>query len=924
MATCFGDEMKTASSASALSISIFLALAFGVGCGGGAGSLDPAPLVERLSVPPDSRVFSLAELTHEETVRSWSFNSPADADQWQVAPTLAKNSVNRHGLCLSPTDVGATRMSLTAAVNFQAKDVSVIDVTFKNATHVNSLLYWAGPDGNFSPKRRARVSETIRKGGQVRVARFRVDEETRWKGKIRHLKIEPAIESETEFCIASVAAVQDQVIPSLVDTVWRRPWKVDLNHTIRNALVAFPGRPWITEVEVPKGGATLRFVPGIPKGIGKRVKFTVHVLREDGAQQELFAKRYGGTPEYKPGWQGPVGVSLDSFKGQTVQLAFEVTGIDRIRRKVGLAAWGNLQMALIHNHRPSAPNIVFICLDTVRADHLSSYGYGRQTTPNIDRWAANSGVLFETTVAPSPWTLPSHISMFTGLDAIRHGANYRLPARAEFEMIAERFADEGYETIAWTGGGYLGPGYALHQGFETYNYWLGPKQREVVENVEQTIEWLSHERERPFFLFLHTYEVHEPYFERQPFYDRFAEESGRPKIPSNWVATRRQARMAGDGFLAHKEVMMSPDHGRTWDPIPSGLKDSVIDRYDAGLAFTDAHIGKVLDAIEAQGKTENTVVLLTSDHGEGLGENGMSGHSYLYDFNILVPLIIAAPGSGWPQGYRVSEQVRSVDIVPTLLDLAGLEIPEGIDGETLAPLLKENHGNDDRPGWSYAASSNRGIALRTAETKYIFNNTAWRPAFGTEQLFHLSADPSESENLATNRHDQTEAFRKMVTDKVSREAVGIWIHLQNPADGAMALELRGIEVASPARLKAVAFPGAGLEYINDSDPRAVAEIPGRAEAILYSEATGEAQVSVTVRLPGESTEGNWRLRIEDIVESPWSVRLKKGSWVEGRGAAASTGAAITVYTSGAFGEEVSPETMTDEIQDQLKALGYIE
>lgn len=916
--------MKILSPALPLPISIILTLMFGVGCGGGPVLSDSPSYFESLSTPPDSRIFSPAEITVERVVQSWSFVNPADVEQWEVTPESAIKSVDRQGLRLNPGNDLSTPIALTTPVDFPAQDISVIEVTFNYTSHVNSLLYWAGPDEGFSRKRRTPVSETSRKNGQVRVARFHVNDVASWKGNIRHLKIEPALETKTEYSILSVAAVEVQVMPNLVDSARQRPWKVDFDHTLRDSVVAFPDRPWINEVTVQTEGTTLNFVPGLPNGVTERVKFAVHLLEKDGTRQELFARNYGGNPKYEPGWQKPVSVSLDSFKGQKIRLAFEVTGIKSIRRKIGLAAWGNLQLTVIPRDHVLTPNIVFICLDTVRADHLSTYGYGRQTTPNIDRWAAKRGVVFETAVAPSPWTLPSHISMFTGLDAIRHGANYRLPARAEFEMIAEKFADKGYETIAWTGGGYLGPGYALHQGFETYHYWLGPKQREIGDNVRETIEWLSQKRERPFFLFLHTYEVHEPYFERQPFYDRFAAESGRPRIPSNWVASRRIGRGPEDGFLAHKDVMMSPDHGQTWDPIPPDLKDGVIDRYDAGLAFTDAQIGKVLDAVESLGHAEDTIVLLTSDHGEALGEHGLSGHVSLYDFNILVPLIIAAPGSGWPQGHRVSQQVRSIDIAPTLLDLAGFEVPDDIDGETLSSLLGDDSRNGNRSAWSYAASANRGIALRTEEKKYIFNNTAWSPAFGGERFYDLSADRSESVNVANNHLGKIESLRKSVTDRLSREAVGVWIHIQNPTDKALTLELSGKGVASPTRLKAVVFPGAGMEYLEGDEPRAVAEIPGHSKALLYSEVTEEAQISVNPQLQDGPPGPRWRMRVRDVRKSPWSVRLVGNSWIEKGGDIGTTEVAVMIFTSGAFGVEASPETMTEEIQDQLKALGYIE
>ena len=879
-------------------------------------------IAERMSAPPDAEVFSLSTLTTETLVTSWLMSEPARAGLWQVEPRRARGAVDRRGLWIRAAGDNAVPPRLTAQVEIVAPEVTVVELRLRNSIRTDCQLLWAGAGQEFSADRR--ISDVGHDRGPVRFFRFRVGEHPQWRGTIRRLQIRPAIPSRRDFAVISVRALRQRPSPDLLAAASSRAWKVGLGNTLREARLAFPGRPWTATVRVPKGETELRFVPGLPAATDGQIELSVRSAAGDGRRDLLFSAAYSPPAADAGGWQEPVRIPLTGLADRQLDLTFAMTTTGADGAAAGFAAWGGVQL-VVAGREPRPPNVVLIAIDTLRADRLSAYGHDRQTSPNIDRWAKERAVLFEQVVAPSPWTLPSFISIFTGLDAVRHGANYHLPARSGLEMLAETLAGQGYETAAWTGGGYLGPAHGLHQGFESLTYHLGPKADELAANIEPAIDWLGSRRDRPFFLLFHTYEVHDPYFQRQPFYDRFAERSGLPPIPSDWVAPRRRPPQPDDGFMVSRELMMSPDRGRSWQQVPPELRAGVADRYDAGIAHADEQIGRLLDAIEEHGHASRTVVILTSDHGEALGERGLGGHSYLDDFNLMVPLIIAAPSASWPAGKRVPQQVRSVDIVPTVRELVGLEAGEELDGESLVPLVHGRTTAGDRLAWSYAAISNRGVALRLPTVKYLFNNTAARPIFAQERLFDLARDPQELDDIADQRPADAARFRRLVRRRLADQVAAVWFRLRSGNRYPMTVELTGLDTVGPSRLKAVELPSDGVRYDTADKGRAVVELPAAAEALLYSEVltNGTVQLRVDSAAPGLESR-RWTLKIPDIAKRSWSASVTNGAWTEQPAAAGASGPGLSIFTTHGLEAGPGPAQANREIEDQLRALGYVQ
>jgi len=347
------------------------------------------------------------------------------------------------------------------------------------------------------------------------------------------------------------------------------------------------------------------------------------------------------------------------------------------------------------------PNILVVTFDTTRWDHVG-YATGRKgLTPMLDALAAR-GSWFSTCVTPQPLTLPSHTSIFTGLYPFHHGVRnngtYIVPERDV--TLAERFRDAGYTTHAVISAFVLDSRFGLDQGFDSYDDDLsgGPKQKmfmfkevKAKQTAARAVRWLKQERnrDRPFFLWVHFFDPHADY-----------------EPPAEWAA-----RFPGDP-------------------------------YQGEIAYADNSLGYILKELDDEQILDRTVVVFTADHGDGLGEHGESTHSlFVYESTTRVPLLFTGPGV--PKGKRVDQLVRTIDIAPTVLDLADLDVPDDLDGTSLVPVWKGR--GDRRTAYleTFVTRLNFGWAelraMRDATTKVIL---APRP-----EAYDLAEDPGETHNF---------------------------------------------------------------------------------------------------------------------------------------------------------------------------------
>jgi choline-sulfatase len=415
-----------------------------------------------------------------------------------------------------------------------------------------------------------------------------------------------------------------------------------------------------------------------------------------------------------------------------------------------------LLLAGCHRQRPAAvsagrPNVLLVTIDTLRADHLGCYGHAGAATPTLDALSAR-GVRFLTAIAQVPLTGPSHASILTGRTPLGHGfrdnGGYVIPAEAK--TAAEDFRQAGYRTAAFVSGFPLDRRFGFDRGFDAYDDHLpkgnDPRRTPYVERLadattDAALRWLHSPvpagAAASFFLWVHYYDPHAPY---------------EPPAP---LAARFRA---------------AP--------------------YDGEIAFVDAQLARLLRGLEEKGALARTVVLLTGDHGEALGEHGEDTHGlFVYDATLKVPWIMVGPGL--PAGSTATTVARSIDVLPTLLDYAGLPPAAGVEGRSLRPAA-EGEEMSDAPAYAETLYPEREFgwaalhAWRTSKFKLI---EAPRP-----ELYDLEADAAETANRVAAQPARVEELRQKLQAVLSR-----------PAPAAAA----SVDPETAAKLGALGYVGGG-------------------------------------------------------------------------------------------------------------------
>lgn len=408
---------------------------------------------------------------------------------------------------------------------------------------------------------------------------------------------------------------------------------------------------------------------------------------------------------------------------------------------------------------PRPRNAVLIVLDTLRADRLSAYGNPRITSPVLDA-LARKGILFEQVVTNAPWTLPAMVGLLAG--------DY--PTARVFDgtllvSLVEDLLRAGFETAAFTEGGFVSKHWGLDRGFTVFEdheaierpWRTGrlaktPGERPAVGGIEHTFlaarAWLEQRGEEPFFLLVHTYEPHTPY-RRRSFVESEAIEPG----------------LLGPTFEIANAAMAKTDH-----PQKGSLGDTefryIRALYDGGVEESDRRVGELLETLAQGGLSHDTLVVVTSDHGEDLGDRvpprpGSHGHG-LYDETVLVPLIFYDPTRNYP-ARRIATQVRSIDTFPTILDLLGVPTPEGARGRSLLPLL-EGGENEHRLAWSWIPSTGalrfrERMGVRTGSHKLILTPAQEPEMEPRIEWYDLGADAGERVNLEGSEPEREQVLR---------------------------------------------------------------------------------------------------------------------------------------------------------------------
>ncbi|HEY2774461.1 MAG TPA: sulfatase [Candidatus Binatia bacterium] len=366
-------------------------------------------------------------------------------------------------------------------------------------------------------------------------------------------------------------------------------------------------------------------------------------------------------------------------------------------------------------------NVILISFDTVRSDHLGAYGYERATSPNVDALAKKS-VLFERAISQAPWTLPAHASMLSGLYPSRLGV-LRYPATRilsdQNTVLPEVFRSAGYATAGFTGGGFVSYHYGFDRGFDQYI----SRGRRYEHNLDSTIDWLEEHKDKPFFLFFHGYDAHRPYYSK--------------------AVDKKEMGLPADSDVEQPRYCLQDDRG-----VPDDAKrEHIVRYYDASIHHGDRAIGVLLQTLDQLHLMDNTVILLTSDHGEEFFEHGNCDHvRFLYNESIHVPYMVYIPGFS-PQGMREEGLIpASISVARTLLDIVGIE--HAMPGVTLLPMLMGKqkgfpvvYSEADSAAGSLG-SRGRAIAITKPTVKLISYIEE-----GNDEAYDLKEDPDEHHPL---------------------------------------------------------------------------------------------------------------------------------------------------------------------------------
>jgi len=402
---------------------------------------------------------------------------------------------------------------------------------------------------------------------------------------------------------------------------------------------------------------------------------------------------------------------------------------------------------------PARASLILISIDTTRADHLGCYGYAEGTSPHVDRWA-REGVVFEQALSPVPITLPAHATLLTGYLPHRHGVRdngvYRLPG--DVPTLAGRLSAAGYNTAAVVASAVLDRQYGLARGFTRYDdpqtsgSGLVIAERPAAAVTDAALA-AARTLQDPFFLFVHYFDPHAAYAPPGPFAQRFRE---RP--------------------------------------------------YDGEIAYVDSEIERLRLELGRAGRLGGAVVVVTSDHGEGLGEHGEATHGvFLYNATLHVPLVVIAPGR-WPAGRRVAGPVSLADVAPTLAELAGLAPDPVADGQSLTPLV---------------AGTEEGARVFPLESEFGYNAYGWAPLVGLfdgrfkwirapqAELYDLATDPGERHNILARESDRARSLARRWREVVQGDRRELAQAPGAKGDSAQLARLRALgyvaESAAPAK-----------------------------------------------------------------------------------------------------------------------------
>jgi arylsulfatase A-like enzyme len=586
--------------------------------------------------------------------------------------------------------------------------------------------------------------------------------------RIRHLLIRPTDAAGAEFAIESVRLVfrreHLEGVPSGVS------WQA-LGDVFRETLVTRTPEAVRFPVTLPSR-PLLHLALGTPED--EPVTFTVNARRGD---EDVELLRNTVTTPHR--WERRV-VDLSAFAGSSVTLSLSAS-----HEKAGtLAFWGApaVRQRVDPDARAGGPpqTVIMLQADTLRTDHLDLYGYARPTAPVLRR-LAGEGAHFLHAITQTSWTKAATPAVLASLYPSTHGVHAfadRLPASAT--TIAEVYRQAGYATVSFSSVLFTGQFTNLHQGFEELHESestagrAGPRGAKTArEYVDRLLGWLEDHRDVPAFVFLHVFDPHSPYEPNRPYDTLWAD----PQRREDYIAAlEKLKRVVEDPFLAQRGMATRAEL------IEAGIDPDWFlqyskDWYDGSIRGMDAELGRLVEALQALGLRERSLLAFFADHGEEFHEHGRMWHGQgVYGEMIRVPLVLWGPGRV-PQALRVDEPVQLIDVMPTLLELSGLESPKEAQGVSLRPLLGAAGGTAAAERWkrrplvaekqplspTHHPAAGESYAIIEGEWKLIHN--AVRPPGAPEfELFRFYEDPRDAKDVAAQNPEVVARLQRLLDE----------------------------------------------------------------------------------------------------------------------------------------------------------------
>lgn len=456
--------------------------------------------------------------------------------------------------------------------------------------------------------------------------------------------------------------------------------KINLENLSLDVLMAPPESRLEFQFSLPKK-SFLEFGTGIYTENVHEGPFATRfkILLEDGKNEKvIYDKEFILQPESLKEQMVNEKIDLSPFAEKNVKLTLltEKSELTSSEKNI-FAFWAN---PIIYTPNQDNMNIILISLDTLRADHLGCYGYNRDTSLNLDKFAEDS-VLFEYVFAHSSWTLPSHLSMLFSLNGASHQVYYNTQKiDNSLPSLASYLRENGYVTYGFTGGGYVSSIYGFAKGFDWYDEPIGGRNAPLADDeaerlYEYTSDWINNNKDKQFFLFLHTFQIHGPY-----------------QCPEPWIETylEKNAKWKGIGLR-----LLLEEKGQEY-PFTPEERENIKALYDGEIKYTDETLIKpLIEFLKNNDLYEKTLLIITSDHGEEFYEHGGWLHSRtLYNELIRVPLVIKFPSSKY-KGLRIKPKARLIDIMPTILELCSIDYPDdSLEGKSLVDLISGNETED--------------------------------------------------------------------------------------------------------------------------------------------------------------------------------------------------------------------------------------